>query len=109
MLVLVPDGSLLGMPLALLNGTPFGSYLIPGLILFLFLGLGSLIALIAFRRHPVRFAGSVLVEGAALIVWVVTQVAMIGPLHIMQPVMFLLGLVLFRLGWRLWARQSRNQ
>jgi hypothetical protein len=34
MFILAPDGHLLGMPLKMLAGTPFHSFLVPGLLLF---------------------------------------------------------------------------
>jgi hypothetical protein len=37
--MLAPDGSLMGMPLILMDGSPFSSFFIPGMILCLFLGI----------------------------------------------------------------------
>jgi len=38
LLIIKPDGSLLGMQMDLLNNSPFSNYLIPGVLLLLFLG-----------------------------------------------------------------------
>lgn len=37
-LMLAPDGSIMHMPLSIMQGSPFSSFFIPGLILFLLLG-----------------------------------------------------------------------
>jgi hypothetical protein len=42
--ILAPDGHLLRMTTTMLAGTPFKSYLIPGIILFAFIGLAPLLA-----------------------------------------------------------------
>src|ERR1700675_1064190 len=42
--ILGPDGHLLGMPTKLLAGSPFTSYLIPGIILFTFIGIAPLLS-----------------------------------------------------------------
>jgi len=46
-LIISPSGELLSMPLSLLDKSPFDSYLIPGIILFLVLGLAPLMLIIA--------------------------------------------------------------
>ena len=38
-LIISPSGQLFGMPLSMLASSPFSNFLIPGLLLFLFLGL----------------------------------------------------------------------
>src|ERR1700682_2642760 len=51
-LILAPDGHLLGMPTKLLSGSPFSSYLVPGLVLFTLIGLAPLLAAtITVRRQ----------------------------------------------------------
>src|SRR5207244_608690 len=44
MFILAPDGHLMGMPLKMLAGTPFHSFLVPGLLLFTFVGVGPILA-----------------------------------------------------------------
>ena len=43
-LILAPDGHLLGMPVKLLAGSPFPSFLVPGIILFGLIGVAPLMA-----------------------------------------------------------------
>lgn len=99
-LVLDPSGDSQGIPLALLENTPFVDYLIPGLVLFFVIGLGtSLAGVLTIRRN--RYAGGLAVVcGVILIVWIVAQVWWIGLLHWLQPAFFALGFVESLLGLR---------
>jgi hypothetical protein len=93
MLFLAPDGSLMRMPLELLIGSPFKNFLIPGLILFLFIGILPLItAVLSFLRH--RWAGYASgVSSLGLIIWIFTEVSMIGGGHWLQNLYFALGIL----------------
>lgn len=90
-----------GMPLSLLEGTPFSDYLIPGLILLLVIGLPPVFAAYGVarrRRWGVWLAG---VAGAALLVWISVEVILLGYLPgigiALQIVMGLLGVVILTL------------
>ncbi len=53
-LVLDPSGATLGVPLELLEETPFATYLVPGIVLVAVNGLGSLAgAAMSFTRHRI--------------------------------------------------------
>ena len=52
MLVAAPDGSLMGMPASMLEPSPFADFLVPGAILFLFLGLYPLAVAYGLWRRP---------------------------------------------------------
>jgi hypothetical protein len=76
-LLWAPDGSLLGMPLSFLEGTPFPDYRLPGLVLLLFNGLSSLIiAIAALRRHP-QFGRWILLQGLVLAGWLSVQLLLL--------------------------------
>ncbi len=106
-LMLGPQGQIIPLPLSLLQGTPFSSFLWPGLILFAVLGLGPLaIALLAWQRH--RLAPLLTVGvGVALLVWITVEVAMIGHSNEppLQPIYFVLGFVIVFVGLA-WVRQT---
>jgi hypothetical protein len=77
-LMVAPSGEIIPLPLAALAGSPFGTYFVPGLILFSVLGFGPLIgARLVALRHPLAPAAT-LVVGAALLIWVGVEVAIIG-------------------------------
>lgn len=59
-LIISPSGKLMGMPLAMLDTSPFSNFLIPGIILFLVLGLLPMFLLIALLKNPHQNLQSIL-------------------------------------------------
>ena len=51
-LIISPSGKLFGMPLSMLENSPFSSFLIPGIILFLVLGLVPMLLVFALLKKP---------------------------------------------------------
>jgi hypothetical protein len=102
-LILAPRGEIMPLPLSALAGSPFGTYLGPGLILFTVLGIGPLVAArLAWVRHPLAPYAAVVV-GVALLIWVAVEIAIIGysnepPL---QAIYLVMGAVItaVALGW----------
>ncbi|MGJ5819872.1 hypothetical protein [Paludibaculum fermentans] len=103
-LMLGPRGEIIPLPLSALQGSPFATYFVPGVILFTILGLGPLAAAwLAWRRNP-RAPDATFSIGVALLIWLAVEVAIIGyssdpPL---QPFYLLLGAVMAGVGlaWR---------
>ena len=91
-LILDPTGSLLQMPLDLLATSPFSDYFIPGIILFWVLGVfPSVVFYGLLRRKRWAWLGTVLI-GAALIIWIVVEIVMIG-YHSRPPLQLVYGSV----------------
>jgi hypothetical protein len=79
-LILAPDGHLLGMPTSLLAGSPFSSFLVPGIVLFTLVGLAPLLAAaIAFRRHS-RAPLAAVAVGLTLIGWISVEMVVLAGL-----------------------------
>ncbi|MCB0880368.1 MAG: hypothetical protein KDC46_15455 [Thermoleophilia bacterium] len=75
-----------------LDGSPFDSYLLPALFLGLVVGgLHAIASLWLARRDP-RARRATLLAGTVLVLWIAAQVAIIGYVSPLQPVMFLTGL-----------------
>jgi hypothetical protein len=102
-LIVAPRGEIMPLPLSALAGSPFETYFGPGLILFTVLGLGPLVAArLAWTRHPLAPVAAFVV-GAALLIWVAVEIAIIGysnepPL---QAIYLVLGvaITIVSLGW----------
>ena len=105
--ITTPDGSNLGMPLEALEKTPFDSYLIPGIILMVVNGFGSLLAgIFCLRRHRLSgYAG--MFFGGALMIWIIVQVVMIGLTFWLQPAFLVIGIAEFVLGLLI-NRRAKN-
>jgi hypothetical protein len=93
MLIVVPAGTLLHFPPDTLKGTPFANFLVPGIILFLVIGIGQLAGgLLTIRKH--RFSGYLgAVLGFGLMIWIFVQVNMIGGRDILQYCYFTVGVI----------------
>jgi len=73
-----PNGEVLPLPVAALNGSPFANYFVPGAILFTIIGLGPLVAaVLGWRRHPLAPLLAFAV-GVALLIWLVVEIALVG-------------------------------
>ena len=108
LLTIDPTGSLMKMPLTMLNASPFHDFLIPGLILCVVLGLGALLVAASLfflpawswaeRLNPFKgkhWSWTAAVGfGLALMIWIAVQVAMIGGGSWLQPLYFGVGLAI---------------
>ena len=105
MLVRDPSGSALGVPLSLLEGSPFPNFFIPGMFLLAVNGVGSIIgAGLSFTRR--RYAQEIaIVLGAILVAWIVIQVVIISSFSWLHVLYFILGIV--ELGIGLYIRRRR--
>ncbi len=82
----------LGVPLAILENSPFENFLIPGLILFLIIGIGSLVSgLMAVSKSDYQGYYSS-VSSWALMIWIVVQCLMIRAVAFPHVLFFLIGL-----------------
>ncbi len=108
MMLRSPHGAILGMPVAWIERTPFGSWLIPGLFLFSLIGLGSVCAIYGLLLRPTwawpqrlnplpalrwtwTFATGM---GLACMVWITVQVISLRMYFWMQPLIFGIGLAI---------------
>lgn len=97
-LLLAPDGSYLKMPIELLKNSPFSNYTIPGLILFIIIGIGSLITTLVVIRKVTGFPFLVIFMGFALAIWISVQMLMIRQIHFLHIIYGLIGIILIILG-----------
>lgn len=101
-----PHGSPVGIPQEWIAGSPFGSYLLPGVFLLLVNGIGQLAAAaLAIGRHWLA-PWAMAALGAGLLIWIAVQVLII-PLSFLQPLIFAIG-ILQGLVALLWIRFLRR-
>lgn len=104
-LIIDPSGNLVKMPNSMLEHSPFGSFLIPGIILMLVLGIMPMIIAISLLRrihwekgeklnlYPNQYWGWTfsLYTGFALIIWIMIQVYWIQHVSVIHLVYFAWG------------------
>jgi menaquinone-dependent protoporphyrinogen oxidase len=83
-LVLRPDGSLLAAPPSLLQHSPFTTFLIPGLLLLVVIGLGHAITGVLVARDTRLAPYFAYVAGAALLVWISVEMILLRSHHWLQ-------------------------
>ncbi len=92
-LVVSPDGELMHMPLSQLEGSPFDSFLIPGLILLVVLGIMPLVAAVGLWVRPPCAWWLAGVVGCGLLVWIVVQMTIVD-FDWLQPTYLGMGLAI---------------
>lgn len=107
-LILAPNGDLIDMPVNILEKSPFTNFFIPGLILFLILGLFPLFLIMALiKKYNSSFAEKFncftdmhwswsfsLYIGFALIIWIQIQMQFIQMVHLFHIIYTFLGIAI---------------
>lgn len=94
-------------PSSMLEQSPFESYLVPGLLLLLVVGMGNLAAAALEARRIAHSELAVSVAGAAVMVWIATQLVMIRTFSWLQVLYFAVGVVTFGAAVWLWRVRHR--
>jgi hypothetical protein len=111
LLFAAPDGHLVGFTPALLQGSPFPDFLIPGIILFLFVGAFQLFTAIGMLTRT-DWTGPDIINpfkifhwawtaswaaGVIMLIWIGVETALLGYISTLQPIIAVWGIVLIGL------------
>ncbi|MGI8386869.1 hypothetical protein [Robertmurraya sp. P23] len=105
-LIIFPDGSILSMSLSMLQNSPFDNFLIPGIILFVGLGILPLVtAIFLISEKPLKIAEKLclykeihwswnhsLYIGFILIIWITVEMYMIQAVAFIHVFYIFLGI-----------------
>jgi len=80
-----------GIPLTYLEGSPFSSYLVPGLVLGLIVGGTQLLGAIGLLRRSEWALSATVVAGFGMMIWIFVEIAVIREYSTLQTVYFTLG------------------
>jgi hypothetical protein len=100
----------LGIPVSMLNGTPFADFTVPALLLGFVVG-GSALAggiITALRLRPIDAVGSV-AAGCITVGWMTIEVAMTGLGSWAQIVWWLVGVAMIVLAVLLWLAETHQR
>lgn len=89
----------LGMPGDWLDGTPFASWVLPGVALLVLVAVPQAVALVALVRDRPGADRWVLAAGVMLMAWIAVQLAVLQRYFFLQPVIFAFGAVEVTLAW----------
>ncbi|NBC67141.1 MAG: hypothetical protein GVY07_15970 [Bacteroidetes bacterium] len=90
-LMLDPTGEALGIPQRWLGGSMFDTYFIPGVILFVVLGIFPMICYVGLWKQKSWAISGSFVTGVALVIWIFVEIYMIG-YHSNPPLQLIYGL-----------------
>lgn len=94
-----PSGGSLGMTTAYLRHSPFNNFFIPGITLFLIIGLMSVIISVIALSRATFYHLLISLQGVALLGWIAAQIAFLGFLHPLHLVMGAVSVVLILSGF----------
>lgn len=101
LLISNPDGSIMNLPLSLLDGTPFNDFKIPGILLAAIVGGINLLAVFFnLQRHRDRYNWA-LAGGVAITSWIIAQMILTGAVHWLHILYFAVGILITLLAYQL--------
>ncbi len=101
-----PTGQSLGYSVQDLQHTPFHNYLIPGWLLLIFPGMGSVVSCGLAMQEEESYTSYIMGEGAICTLFVLVQVCMIQRLTFTQIAFVFIGTALFFSGKRIRNKQE---
>ena len=93
-----PNGSSIGLPLQLLDGTPFVDYTLPGIVLLIANGALSLLTAAFVLLKTPHFKHYIVAQGVILLGWLFIQILLIKILFFLHYVMGTVGILLVMSG-----------
>ena len=93
-----PDGSSLKLSLDFIRRSPFDSYLIPGVILFISNGVFDFFVLLCTLRQIKNYSRLILMQGIILIAWILIQTLMVRETNSLHIALGSIGILLILSG-----------
>ena len=111
MMFLAPDGHLMQWSTTQLAGTPFSSYLIPGIVLFTFVGIFPLFTAYGLLKRPDWIWPNAInpsknvhwvwtaswAAGVVMLVWIAVETLLLGLISFLQPAISVYGVTILAL------------
>jgi hypothetical protein len=98
----------MGMPADWLNGTPFSSWLVPGVLLMLLIAVPMASAAIAEVVGTLRAYEVSVTAGAVLVGWIAAEVVILRHFSLLQPILFVVGILVVLLARLVHHRRARR-
>ncbi len=105
MMMAVPDGNMINSNVSILKTTSFRDFKVPGLILFLTVGISNLIAFFyLFVNHKSKFSWSIS-GGILLIIWIVAQFILIETSRWVDVIVMTIGALIVFISMQLKGKE----
>jgi hypothetical protein len=105
MMMAVPDGNMINSNVSILKTTSFRDFKVPGLILFLTVGISNLIAFFyLFVNHKSKFSWSIS-GGILLIIWIVAQFILIESSRWVDVIVITIGALIVFISMQLKGKE----
>lgn len=97
--IIDPSGIKMGMSISYLSHSPFQTFLIPGITLFIANGLLSIVAGISTIKKYKHYPILILLQGLILSGWIIVQVILVKDFNILHFIMLAFGILLLVIGF----------
>lgn len=97
----------LGMTVGQIKNGPFDNYLIPGLFLFVVIGIGNLLGafMLAVNSRHRGYISSIM--GAVLIIFIIIQCMVLGMIYYLHTIFFFVGLIQAAMGMSILSKPRK--
>jgi hypothetical protein len=97
----------MGMPQDWLDGTPFGTWVLPGILLLLLVAApmasAAIVEVVVGGRRAYEAS---MIAGAVLVGWIGAQVVILRRFFFLQPILFAVGVLVVLFAWLVHHRRS---
>lgn len=107
--MLDPSGAKMGMNTGHLAHSPFDTFLIPGIVLFIANGLMSVLAVVLILKKYRFYSYFTMLQGCILIGWIIIQVGMLQFVDTLHYIMGTTGILLFVTGYLLTKLEANKR
>lgn len=94
MLIYDSSGKPLRLSVSILAGSPFETFFIPGIILFLFIGISSILIAFSVINDQSYSTRLLFFQGIVMLIWIIVQVIMIKHFFYLQLLYLFIGAAL---------------
>lgn len=105
-----PDGHSVGISTDYLRDSgPFKDFFVPGLLLFFFNGMLSILVAVFTFKKTKHHELLIILQGCIITGWIGIQLSLVTALHILHLIIASIGFTLILLGWSLARRNAAAQ
>ena len=104
-----PSGAAVQLSPDLLHNTPFATYLIPGIILLVVIGVGNIVVATLAAVNTSQYPKLIAASGCILVGWIAAQILMIRILFFLHYVIGGIGVTLIALGTIQWMMRTPDR